>query len=73
MCHSSGTTSSLDCITWCRYNQWWFLLSEKYRHDVVGMLLSFVFDAKVVNYNAESYGAPFLCEHTMGVIALMVD
>ena len=49
-----------------------FLLSEKYRHEVVGVLFSFVFDAKVINYKAESDRAPFVCEHTRGVLGLMV-
>ena len=49
-----------------------FSLSAKYRQEVLGVLFSFIFDYKVVNYKSESYGAPFVCEQTRCVLGFMV-
>ena len=50
-----------------------FILSEKYRHEVVGMLFTFVFEAKVTNKKSESDGEPLVCEQTRGVFGFMVS
>ena len=49
-----------------------FLFSVKYWQEVVGVFFSFVFYAKVINYKAKIYGETFVCEHTRGVLGLMV-
>ena len=50
-----------------------FVLSANRIHEVVGVLFSFVFDAKVVNDKSESCGAPSVHEQTSGVLGLMVS
>ena len=49
------------------------LLSMKHRHEVVGVLFYFIFDAKFINNKAESDVAPLMHEQTRGVIGLMVS
>ena len=50
-----------------------FVLSANRIHEVVGVLFSFVFDAKVVNDKSESCGAPSVHEQTSGVLGLVVS
>ena len=50
-----------------------FVLSANYRHEVVGMFFSLVFDYKVINDKSEIYGDPFVCDQTSGAFELMVS
>ena len=49
------------------------VLSMKHRHEVVGVLFYFIFDAKFINNKAESDVAPLMHEQTRGVLGLMVS
>ena len=49
-----------------------FLLSAKHIYEVFGVFFYFLFDAKVINNKAESYGSPFMYKHTGRVLSLVV-